>query len=377
MESTAARTGIDLTARPARPVLALVLALISVPGSTLSWETLPGGGFVFGLPFAIAAIVLGVQARAALGSAARRGVRRCRDRRRDGRDDGRLDRRRGPLSPAMRARTTTAALAALLLALAGCGDEADEAAPAASAPDSIDRVVKIDGDRGLYLRCTGRGSPTVVMEGGDGDTSDSYAFRRAGRVRGHACVRLRPRRARQERSAAGPARPARARPRPRAAAPRGRRARAVRPRRHLGRRLHHRRLRGGPPARLGGLVFVDTYSPFRDPPRAIVEETAPAIRRTRSGATTSRSSATRGPPAGGSVTSHVKVITARPPAAAIRESPFRSERRAMRGNVGDQKGWLVLSARAEQIVVDGGHAIEEEDPRLVIDAILATVAATR
>ena len=72
MESTAARTGIDLTARPARPVLALVLALISVPGSTLSWETLPGGGFVFGLPFAIAAIVLGVQARRRSG--ARRGV---------------------------------------------------------------------------------------------------------------------------------------------------------------------------------------------------------------------------------------------------------------------------------------------------------------
>ena len=73
----------------------------------------------------------------------------------------------------------------------------------------------------------------------------------------------------------------------------------------------------------------------------------------------------------------MKVITARPPAAAIRESPFRSERRAMRRNVDDQKGWLVLSPRAEQIVVDGGHAIEEEDPRLVIDAILATVAASR
>ena len=57
------------------------------------------------------------------------------------------------------------------------------------------------------------------------------------------------------------------------------------------------------PREVGGLVFVDTFSPFRDPPRAIVEETAPAIRRTRSGATTSRSSATRGPPAGGSVTS--------------------------------------------------------------------------
>ena len=61
MASTA--SSIDLSARPARPVLALVLALLSVPGSMLTWDTLPGGGFVWGLPLAIAAIVLGIQAR--------------------------------------------------------------------------------------------------------------------------------------------------------------------------------------------------------------------------------------------------------------------------------------------------------------------------
>jgi len=61
MASTA--TSIDRSAPPARPVLALVLGLLSVPGSTLTWDTLPGGGFVSGLPFAIAAIVLGIQAR--------------------------------------------------------------------------------------------------------------------------------------------------------------------------------------------------------------------------------------------------------------------------------------------------------------------------
>lgn len=61
MASTA--SSIDLSARPARPVLALVLALLSVPGSMLTWDTLPGGGFVWGLPLAVAAIVLGVQAR--------------------------------------------------------------------------------------------------------------------------------------------------------------------------------------------------------------------------------------------------------------------------------------------------------------------------
>lgn len=48
-------------ARP-RPGLALLLALLGVPGSTIAWE-LPAGGFWIGLPLAVAAVVLGVQAR--------------------------------------------------------------------------------------------------------------------------------------------------------------------------------------------------------------------------------------------------------------------------------------------------------------------------
>jgi hypothetical protein len=43
--------------------LALVLALISVPGSILTWDWLPGGGFVWGLPFAVAAVALGMTSR--------------------------------------------------------------------------------------------------------------------------------------------------------------------------------------------------------------------------------------------------------------------------------------------------------------------------
>jgi hypothetical protein len=68
MESTATRAGVDLTARPVHPGLALILALLSIPGSTVAWDSLPGGGFVFGFPPAIAAIVLGVQALRAGGS---------------------------------------------------------------------------------------------------------------------------------------------------------------------------------------------------------------------------------------------------------------------------------------------------------------------
>ena len=42
--------------------IALVLGILSVPGSVLAWDTLPGGGFVWGLPLAIAAVAVGVQA---------------------------------------------------------------------------------------------------------------------------------------------------------------------------------------------------------------------------------------------------------------------------------------------------------------------------
>ena len=54
-----------------------------------------------------------------------------------------------------------------------------------------------------------------------------------------------------------------------------------------------------------------------------------------------------------------------------------SERRGMRANVRAQRGWFVLSPRAEQVVVTTGHAVEEADPQLVIDAILDVVTAAR
>ena len=51
-----------------RSTLALVLALLSVPGSTLAWSLWEdGGGFVIGVPLAIAAILVGSQARPGAG----------------------------------------------------------------------------------------------------------------------------------------------------------------------------------------------------------------------------------------------------------------------------------------------------------------------
>jgi hypothetical protein len=63
MESTVNRPAVDLDQQESRPILAFVLALFSVPGSTIAWA-LPLGGLWIGLPLAVAAIVLGLRARA-------------------------------------------------------------------------------------------------------------------------------------------------------------------------------------------------------------------------------------------------------------------------------------------------------------------------
>jgi hypothetical protein len=49
----------------ARTHLALILAILCVPGSTVAWDLFDRAGFAIGMPLAIAAIILGVQARRA------------------------------------------------------------------------------------------------------------------------------------------------------------------------------------------------------------------------------------------------------------------------------------------------------------------------
>ena len=62
MSVSAHRPAVDVAPRTARPGLALLLAVLAVPGSTWAWG-LPLGGLWIGLPLAVAAIVLGVRAR--------------------------------------------------------------------------------------------------------------------------------------------------------------------------------------------------------------------------------------------------------------------------------------------------------------------------
>ena len=62
MQNTVNRAAVDIAPQRTRPGLALILALLSIPGSTIAWD-LPAGGLWIGLPLAIAAIVLGTRAR--------------------------------------------------------------------------------------------------------------------------------------------------------------------------------------------------------------------------------------------------------------------------------------------------------------------------
>ena len=62
---------------------------------------------------------------------------------------------------------------------------------AAVAADTFAGVVDIGG-RGLYLRCAGSGSPTVIMEGGDEDTSQLVCLRRGVYRSRDQNLRLRP-----------------------------------------------------------------------------------------------------------------------------------------------------------------------------------------
>ncbi len=280
----------------------------------------------------------------------------------------------------------TAVLAGIAVAgvlVMGCGDaendEADAGGPSVerSASRHLDGVTKIGGARGLYVRCTGSGSPTVVLEGGDGDTSDSYAFAEPAVAKvTRTCV--------YDRANLGRSDPA--------PGPRGLRELVG----DLERLLEAARIPGpyvlvgtsgggyitagyasAHPRQIAGLLFVDTSAPFRNPPREIVEATDPDhpenferrdYLQVEKDAWAARKRIGDIP---------VTIIAVKFSAAAIAESPFASERRAMRDNVRRQRGWLALSPRAKLRVVHTGHAVEEDDPELVIDAIGDVIRAAR
>jgi pimeloyl-ACP methyl ester carboxylesterase len=252
-----------------------------------------------------------------------------------------------------------------------------DASPALSGEERIDGVFEVASGRSLYLRCTGEGSPTLVLEGGDGDTSDSYAFAESTlAAETRTCV--------YDRANLGMSDPA--------AGPRGfdelvgdlenllEEAGVDPPYVLVG-------TSGGGfitagyavrnPSDVAGMVFIDTGSPFRNPPRPIVEETTwnhPSNVEQRDYLQVERDAWAAREQVGDIP---VSVVTVEYAPADIDASPFPSEQAMMRDNVQAQQGWLVLSPSAEQIVVQTGHAVEEDDPRLVIDVILDVLEAAR
>ncbi len=272
------------------------------------------------------------------------------------------------------------------LALAGCGggenpSQSEEGASTTSATprqaQNLDRVVEIDGDRGLYVRCSGTGSPTVVMEAGDADTGDSYAFAEATiAATARTCVYDRGNLGRSDE----------------APGPRGFKELVT----DFERLLSKAQIAGpyvlvgtsgggyigagyavSHPSQIAGMALIDVAAPFQNPPAPIVAETTwdhPENVERRDYLQVEKDAWAARKPIGDIP---VTIVSVRYSDAEVQGAVFPSERRGMRRNVQDQKGWLILSPRAKQMVVDTGHAVEEADPQLVIDVILEVVRASR
>lgn len=274
---------------------------------------------------------------------------------------------------------STAWLLAMALTVAACGSDGgtDDRTDKTKATETLGRVVKIDGDRGLYVRCTGSGSPTVFMEGGDEDTSDSYGYAEEPVAKvTRTCV--------YDRANLG-----QSDPRP---APIGldelvgdvealfEKAKIPGPYVlvgtsgggyiSVGYAVEH-------PDQVAGIVLVETPPPFKNPPKEIVEYTDPSNPENveRRDFLQVEKDAWAAKKEIGDIP--VTIISNRYSKVEIAAAEFPEEKPGMRSNVKNQKGWLVLSPDARQVVVTTGHAVEEEDPQLVIDQILATVKAAR
>lgn len=234
---------------------------------------------------------------------------------------------------------------------------------------TVDGVVDVGNGRGLYLRCSGSGAPTVILEGGDGDTSDSYRFAEtevAAVTR--TCV--------YDRANLGRSGPA--------PGPRGLRnlvgdleglldvAQVPAPYVlvgtsgggyiTLGFAIAH-------PDQVAGMVFVETAAPFVDPPPEILAETAwdhPSNVEQRDYLQVERDA-----------WAALTEIGDIPVIVISNDYGPDAELEGERSNVEDQRALLELSPQAQQMIVETGHAVEEQNPQLVVDAILDTVAASR
>ncbi len=259
-------------------------------------------------------------------------------------------------------------------------EESSTATDSSTAPEpsgAIDGLVDLGDGRSLYVRCTGTGSPTVIMEGGDEDTSSSYGF--AESAVSHVtrtCV--------YDRANLGRSDPD--------AGPRGLEelvgdlAGLIEAADIPGPYVMVGTSGGGyitagfafdHPGQVAGMVLVEVPAPFRDPPQEIVEATrwdSPVNVENRDYLQVEKDAWAARRRIGDIP---VTVISNEYSPEEIAAAEFPEEAAGMQENVQAQRGWLVLSPRAEQVVVHTGHAVEEADPELVRNAILDVVDAAR
>jgi len=283
--------------------------------------------------------------------------------------------------------TALAAVVTLTFAsLSGCGSdpstpsEAQRPAPrastpAASTPAGLDGVVKIDGDRGLYVRCTGTGSPTVIMEAGDESTTDYYGFAEETLANvTRTCV--------YDRANLGQSDPD---PGPRGLVELvGDLEGVIEAAKIPGPYVMVGSYGGGyivagyaseHPEQIAGMVLVEATAPFLNAPPLVVELTRwdhPDNVEQRDFLQVEKDAWAARRRIGDIP---MTVISTKYPPEAIKQG-LPGEASLKRTNVQSQRGWLLLSPRADQVVFRGS-AVEHEDPDLIVEQILAVVEAAR
>jgi pimeloyl-ACP methyl ester carboxylesterase len=290
-----------------------------------------------------------------------------------------------------RAQAAAACAVALLTLLTACGRDPEPAASAAKAtssstgtpateaagPPVVETMVPLPDGRRLYLRCAGTGSPTLVLEGGDDDTSASYGFAMGAlAAKTRTCV--------YDRANLGRSDPDR------------RRRQLVDLVSDLEAVLDGGEVPGPyvlvgtsgggyisvgyavrHPKEVAGMVFVEVPPPFFDAPPEVVEATrwnSPENIESRDFLQVEKDAWAARRQIGDIP---FTLLSNEYSESQIAAAEFPGEKKGMRANVRNQQGWFVLSPRAQQVVVHTGHAVEEADPGLVIDTILDVVAEAR
>jgi hypothetical protein len=118
---------------------------------------------------------------------------------------------------------------------------------------------------------------------------------------------------------------------------------------------------------IAGIVFVDVPGPFLDPPRELV-----ALLKCNAASNIERRDYLGVEHDGWDARAEIGDI---PVTIISVDYGPQASLQAEKTNVMVQKGWLIFSPRATQIVVRTGHDVANEDPQIVIDEIAKVVTA--